>query len=96
MASLSNPAKVYDNSLAMSGTAYGTACAQNTSRSFLMIQYQGAGTGLFSFTNPSPGTGSTGVFGLTTAMAPLLFSPVVPDGPVYLGTGTGTFMLTQG
>jgi len=27
---------------------------------------------------------------------PLVFSPVVPDSPVYLGTGTGTFIVTQG
>ena len=96
MASLSNPAHVYDSSTALSGTAYTTACGQNTSRSFLAIQYQGTGTAYFSLTNPSPANGAAGAFALAGYAPPLVFSPVVPDSPVYLGTGTGTFIVTQG
>jgi len=98
MASLSNPAKVYDSSIAL-GTAAGTACAVNASRSFLMVQYVGGTTTsscAVSFTNPSPGFGSAGCFTLWGSAPPLVFSPVVPDGPLYVGTGTGTLAVTQG
>lgn len=98
MAYLSNPAQVYDYSITLAGTV-GTACAQNTSRSFLMMQYNG-GTNTsscaFSFTNPNPGFGLPGCYTLYGSAPPLTFGPVVPNGPIYVGTGTGTLAITQG
>jgi hypothetical protein len=95
MASLSNPAQVADYSVPINGTAAGTACPFNASRSFLMIQ--ASGTAVFSFTNSTPVSGSAGCYSLTSAMAPLLFSPVVPNSPIYYGAaGSGELIITQG
>lgn len=97
MASLSNPAQVYNSSIAL-GTAVGTACPFNASRSFLMLQNLGAGTSTVavSFTNNNPAPGSPGCFNLYGSAPPLVFSPVVPNGPLYVGTGTGTLAILQG
>lgn len=94
MASLSNPAQIYDYSVTL-GTAT-MACPANSSRSFLMIQNTGTSTAVFSFTNPAPGAGSAGCFQLGSGSPPLLFSPVVPNGPLYVqGTG-GELVIAQG
>jgi hypothetical protein len=95
MASLSNPAQVGDYSVALAGTT-GTACVQNLSRSFLMIQYVGTASGIFSFTNPTPASGSAGCFVLGTNSPPVVFSPVVPNGPVYYSGASGELVITQG
>lgn len=95
MASLSNPAQVYDSSVALGGTV-GTACPLNPNRSFLMVQYTGTTQAVFSFTNPNPVAGSAGCFQLGTGLGPLLFSPVVPNGPIYYSGTSGELVISQG
>lgn len=95
MASLSNPAQVFDYSVTLAGTAI-TACPYNANRSFLMIQLASGTGAVFSFTNPTPVTGSAGCYNLGTGQPPLLFSPVVPNSALYLGAGTGQVTVSQG
>jgi len=95
MASLSNPAQIYDSSFTLTGTAVGTACPANPNRSFLMLQ--GPAGAVFSFTNSNPVAGGPGCFTFGTGSPPVLFSPVVPGNPVYVGgTAAGTFAISQG
>ena len=95
MAYLSNPAQCGDYSVTLGGTN-GTACAANTARSFLMIQNTGTSSAVISFTNNTPVAGSAGCFVLGSGSAPLMFSPVVPNGPVYYSGTGGELVILQG
>lgn len=96
MASLNIPCHCQDATTTMTGAAQQVLPA-NTSRSFLMIQAPAATNNVtFSFTNANPTVGGPGCFTLLAGSGPLIFSPQVPDGPLYIFGAAGVAVVLAG